>query len=108
MNSLLLLTVLLNPLLALFHLAGAAIFAEMLPNLPAWRIPVVSLLVTINSGLAIGIWKWQRWAVHGFVVVSLIALIISLASELGMLALWILLNVIVMLALVRVIWSQMD
>lgn len=50
------------------------------PDAPSWVLPAQGAFGVLNALLLIGIWFWQRWAVYGFCVLSVLITVVNLAT----------------------------
>ena len=92
----------------LYHLVAGHTLRQTVPAMPAWAIPILIVLGVANFIFVIGVWKWKKWGVYGFGVVSLVAFVINLIS-IGILgAIFGLVGLGILIFLLRNAWAQMD
>lgn len=70
-------------------------------------MPLTGLWALADCVFAIGIWKWKRWGVYGFIGSSLVAFLVNLMTTGFVLALLGLAGVGILIVLVRPAWRQM-
>lgn len=108
LTAFLILMLIVNPLTGLYYLFAGSTLKQSLPTLPGWFIPVMAVLSILIFATAIGIWKWKRWGVYGFVVTSMAIFAVNTIvigvfnSSFG------LIGVVILLFLIRPVWQQMD
>lgn len=71
-----------NALVGVVYIATAGTMTST-GAVPGWAIPILILLSLVNVGLAISLFMWKRWGFYGFIVTSLIALVVNLAIGLS-------------------------
>lgn len=100
--------ILANLLIALLHLVSVAIARRPIPELPAWVMPLSVLAALANCVFAIGIWKWKRWGLYGFIGLSLIGFAVNLMTTGFALAVPGLVGLVILVVLVRPVWRHLE
>lgn len=112
LTAYLILMLIANPLIGLYYLLAGSTVRQSHPTLPEWAIPVLGLLSFANFAFAIGVWKWKRWGVYGFVGSALVAFLFNVMSGEILVVLGGLVGVVilafVLAFLIRPVWHQMD
>lgn len=97
-----------NLLLAIQYLIAGSVARQAIPVLPAWIVPLMGLLALANCVFAIGIWKWKRWGLYGFIGSSLAAFVVNLMTTGFVLALLGLVGVGILAFLLRPVWRHLE
>lgn len=96
-----------NPVAGLYYLFAGSTVTQTVPNFPGWGIPLFVALSFANLVFAIGIWRWKRWGVYGFVVSAGVAFVVNLLASGILPALAGLLGLAILGFLLRDAWGQM-
>ena len=97
-----------NPLVTIYYLVSGSAIQNSMPAYPSWGIPVMIVLTLVNLACAIALWGWRKWGLYGLIASSLVAFLINVftlgfaASVSG------LVGIVIMIALVRPVWKQME
>jgi hypothetical protein len=98
-----------NPLVAILYLAAGSTIAKNLPDAPAWAIPVLGIFCIVNFAGAIALWRWKRWGFYAFVVSALVALVVNIMIGIPLVqVVWGPLGVVILYALLRRVWDQLE
>ncbi|GAB6188031.1 hypothetical protein [Thermopirellula anaerolimosa] len=100
--------ILANLWVALQNLVAGAIARQAIPDLPAWVMPLTGLWALADCVFAIGIWKWKRWGLYGFIGSSLAAFVVNLMTTGFVLALLGLVGVGILAFLLRPVWRHLE
>ena len=104
----LMLMLILNPLVAIYYLVAGGTVRQALPGLPPWVLPVLTVFGIANFVFALAVWNWKKWGMYGFVGSSAVVFFINAATLGTGRAIIGLVGVIILAALVRPIWKQME
>jgi hypothetical protein len=105
LTAFLLLLIVAYPLLALSYWLGSALIKRAVPAMPDWFSPVMALACLYDFAFAIAIWKWRRWGVFGYGVITVLVFVANLAIGWPLIrALPGLLGFLVLLGLLRPQW----
>jgi hypothetical protein len=108
LTAYLILTLITSPIMGVWYLLFGSSVAAMLPQTPAWTIPVLGVMALLHFVFGLAVWQWKRWGVYGFVVMSIAGFLINAATSGVMNALTGLIGLIIIIALVRPIWHEME
>ncbi len=109
LTAFLIAVMIINPLVAIMYLAAGSLIQKGLPDAPSWAMPVLGIFCIVNFASAIALWRWKRWGFYGFLVSSIVALVINII--IGVPAHQIIagpVGVIILYALLRSVWDQLE
>ena len=72
-----------NIIFAVLYLAGAGV-SESSKGSPAWAIPVLILLLILETICALALFSWKKWGFWGFCAINLIGLIVDIGLGINM------------------------
>jgi hypothetical protein len=72
-----------NAASALLYLVASDAIRQTLPIAPGWVFPLLAVVGIFNLVCAIALLRWKKWGFYGFVVSSIVALVINLSIGLG-------------------------
>ncbi|MGD0526481.1 MAG: hypothetical protein ABSE49_15140 [Polyangiaceae bacterium] len=106
LTAFLVLVLIANPLVALgYFLAGDAMNAVTRGH--DWARPVLGLMCLVNVACAVGVWRFKRWGVYGFVAMAALGLVVNLTLGVGVGSfLGAFVGPAILVALVRPLWSR--
>ncbi len=108
LTALLVLMMIANPLVGLMYIVSGDAIQRAL-HAPAWAIPVLGGASMLNFVWAVGVWKFKRWGVYGFLAMAAVALIVNFTIGVApMQAVLGLIGPAILIALVRPLWSRFD
>lgn len=76
--------------------------------MPGTDIPIIWILWFAYFVFAIGIWKWKKWGVYGFVMTYFVSFLINILSSGILSSLLGLIGPVIFFILIRPVWHQMD
>lgn len=79
----LVLMIVMNSAVALFYLVAGDVVKQALPSAPKWTLPVLIIAAAFNLVCAIALWRWKKWGFWGFVLSSIVGLIVNLSIGIG-------------------------
>lgn len=79
LTAFLLLLIVAYPVLALTYWLGSAVIKRSVPTMPDWFSPVMAIACLYDFAFAIAIWKWRRWGVYGYGVITALVFAANLA-----------------------------
>lgn len=79
----LVLMIVINSVTALMYLFGSEMIGKSLPSAPGWMFPVLAVASLFNVACAVALFKWKKWGFYGFVVTSVVALVVNLMLGIG-------------------------
>jgi hypothetical protein len=95
-----------NPLAGLVYFAGSEAIKHVTRG-HDWAPPVLGIMCFVNVACAVGVWRFKRWGVYGFVAMAGVALVINIMLGIGPAQLvGALIGPALLIALVRPNWSQ--
>jgi hypothetical protein len=74
----LVLMIIANSATALIYLFASGTIRQTFPDAPAGIFPLLAILGIFNVVCSIALFKWKKWGFYGFMVSSIVALIINL------------------------------
>jgi hypothetical protein len=106
LTAFLVLMLIVNPLVGLvYFLAGDALSAVTRGH--DWARPVLGLMCFVNVACAIGVWRFKRWGVYGYVAMAAFGLVINLTLGVGVGSIvGAFIGPAILVALVRPLWSR--
>ena len=106
LTAFLVLMLIANPLVGLvYFLAGDAMNAATHGH--EWARPVLGLMCFVNVACAIGVWRFKRWGVYGFVAMAGAGLLVNVTLGVGIGSiLGAFIGPAILVALVRPLWSR--
>ncbi len=108
LTALLVLMMIANPLVGLMYLVNGDAIQRAI-HAPGWAIPVLGGASLLNFASAVGVWRFKKWGVYGFLAMSAVALTVNLIVGIAPLQIMIgLIGPAILVALVRPLWSQFD
>ena len=75
--------IVLNSITALAYLVGSQAIQQALPGIPAWALIVLGVVAVFNLVCAIALFNWKKWGFWGFIISSIVTLVINLNIDLG-------------------------
>jgi hypothetical protein len=96
-----------NSFTALSYFLGSGFFATALP-IPLWSIYTLGLLALFNTGFAIFLFKWKKWAFFAFCGNTVIVFVINLSIGLGFGSISDFLRLIILYLILRPKWSLLE
>lgn len=98
-----------NPLVSIYYIVAGDTVKQVMPGMPDWAIPVLTVFGLINLGLAIAIWNWKRIGIYGLWASAIIVLGINLAIEISPIQSFLgLLGPLIITLLVRPKWAEFE
>ncbi len=102
-----------NALAALFLLNADDVFKYNLPSLPGLALEVYTVVSFANVVFALAIWKLKKWGMYGFIISTLVAVVVNVLSGVPIIPSLVGLGYIAILFFLlnrgdHPIWSQMD
>ena len=97
-----------NPLMGIYYFVAGSSAAQLLPNMPAWTIPLYGIICFANFIFAIAIWKWKKWGMYGFATSAGINFLIDATYDNIFTALFGLVGVGILALFLRQVWSHME
>jgi hypothetical protein len=107
LTTFLILMFIFNPLSTLYYLFFGDTVTRAVPSFPTWAIPVFALVGVLNVVFAVGVWKWRRWGVYGFIATAVPVFAVNVAYVGVLPALLGLLGPVILVLLVRPRWAQL-
>ena len=93
---------------ALYFFLHARILASY-PRAPGFLMYLLGFMCLANVGFAAAVWYWKKWGVYGFAAMSVVAFAINLYLGIGLIQLLLgLAGIVILIVLVRPIWSRFD
>lgn len=106
LTAFLVLMIILNALSSVIYLLSGTILSDVLELSQGWLIPMMGILGVLNIVFASGILSWKRWGVYGLCTTGIIIFVLNLLSGISIVqSLLGFVGIIIMLILVRPIWS---
>lgn len=109
LTAFLIAVMIINPLVAIMYLAMGSTITKNLPDAPGWAMPVLGIFCIVNFVSALALWRWKKWGFYGFVVSSIVALVVNIV--IGLPAHQVIagpVGVIILYALLRKVWDQLE
>lgn len=83
LTAFLIVMIVLNSITALAYLVGSQAIQQALPGIPAWALIVLGVVAVFNLVCAIALFNWKKWGFWGFIISSIVTLVINLNIGLG-------------------------
>jgi hypothetical protein len=108
LTAFLIVMMILNPVSGLVYFFSGSMISQAFPNMPVYIIPLLGVLGLANLGFGIGVWKWKKWGVYGFLASALVTFVINALYVDITSALSGLVGIALLMALVIPVWKQLE
>jgi len=85
LTAFLIFLILVNVISVVMYLAAGDTIRQALPDAPSWISPALALLGVLNIVFAIALFQWKKWGFYGFIITSVIAVIINISIGMSVL-----------------------
>jgi hypothetical protein len=107
LSALLIFNLIVSPLSGLVLILGSSTMRDVL-GIPYKVIMLTGILAIVSFVCVIGVWKWKRWGVYGWIGLALLTFLVNTIAGAPANGLAGLVGIGLLLLLIRPVWHQME